>query len=110
MIEKIKKNTGNIDDLVQYVTLHKVNPIALSGVVWPFVLSYLLCLFFIYQSGDENYEVGFIVLAAVACVHILASLCCYWSVHISAFLNCRKVMSAKYYWKSIEGKGAEKRC
>lgn len=91
MIEKLKKNSGNIDDLVQYVTLHTVSPVAFSGVVWPFALSYLSCLYFIYQSGDDNYELGLIVLAVVACIHILTSLCCYWSVHISAFLNCRKV-------------------
>lgn len=91
MIDKLKRNAANIDDLVEYVTLHTVSPVALSGVVWPFALSYLVCLFFIYQSGDENYELGLIVLAAVACIHILTSLCCYWSVHISAFLNCRKV-------------------
>lgn len=91
MIEKLKKNSGNIDDLVKYVTLHTINPIALSGVVWPFAIAYLLSLFFIYQTTDENYEFGLIILAVVACIHILTSLCCYWSVHISAFLNCRKV-------------------
>lgn len=88
MIEKKKRS---IDDLVHYVTLHKVYPTALSGVVWPFVLLYMLCLGFIYQSDEENYELGFISLAVIGCGHILTCLCCYWSVHISAFLNCRKV-------------------
>lgn len=89
MIDKTKQYSGNIDDLVQYVTLHTVKSVAFSGVVWPFVIAYLICLFFIYESGD-NYEIGLIALAVVAVVHILTSLCCYWSVHISAFLNCRK--------------------
>lgn len=91
MSARNKKSPDKIDDLVQYVTLHKVLPIALSGVVWPFVLLYLGCLFFIYQSDADYYEFGLIILAVIACLHILASLCCYWSVHISAFLNCRKV-------------------
>lgn len=81
----------SIDDLVDYVTLHKVNPIAFRGIVWPFVLLYLFCLSFIYQTSDENYELGFIILAIIGCGHILTVLCCYWSVHIAAFLNCRKV-------------------
>lgn len=96
MIDKSKKYSGNIDDLVQYVTLHTVNPVALSGVVWPFAISYLICLFFIYQSGDNNYEVGLIALAVVAVVHIFTSLCCYWSVHVSAFLNCQKVRVVEF--------------
>lgn len=90
MTDKLRKKQS-IDDLVHYVTLHKVYPIAFSGVVWPFVVLYALCLAFIYQSDAENYEIGFISLAGIGCVHILTSLCCYWSVHISAFLNCRKV-------------------
>lgn len=87
----IEKKKHSIDDLVHYVTLHKVYPIALSGVIWPFVLLYLLCLGFVYQSDDDNYELGLITLAAAAAAHILTCLCCYWSVHISAFLNTRKV-------------------
>lgn len=87
----IEKKKHSIDDLVHYVTLHKVYPLALSGVIWPFVLLYLLCLGFIYQSDEDNYELGLITLAAAAVAHILTCLCCYWSVHISAFLNTRKV-------------------
>lgn len=85
------KKKHSIDDLVHYVTLHKINPIALRAIVWPFVVFYLICLGFIYQTDAENYEVGFIALAVVGCLHILTVLCCYWSVHIAAFLNCRKV-------------------
>lgn len=81
----------SIDDLVHYVTLHKVNPMALRAIVWPFVALYMICLAFIYQTDAENYEFGFIALAAIGCIHILTVLCCYWSVHIAAFLNCRKV-------------------
>lgn len=87
------KKKHSIDDLVHYVTLHKINPIALRAIVWPFVVFYLICLGFIYQTDAENYEVGFIALAVVGCLHILTVLCCYWSVHIAAFLNCRKVFS-----------------
>lgn len=85
------KKKHSIDDLVHYVTLHKLNPLALRAIVWPFVVFYFICLGFIYQTDEENYEIGFIALAVVGCVHILTVLCCYWSVHIAAFLNCRKV-------------------
>lgn len=90
MTNRYGKQTS-IDDLVNYVTLHKVNPIPFRGIVWPFVLLYLLCLGYIYQTEVENYELGFIILAIIGCCHILTVLCCYWSVHILAFLNCRKV-------------------
>lgn len=91
MSGKVKKKQQSIDDLVQYVTLHKVYPVAFSGVVWPFVLLYLICLIFLFQSDENSYEASLIVLFGVAFIHVLTSLCCYWSVHISAFLNCRKV-------------------
>lgn len=92
MTNRYGKQTS-IDDLVSYITLHKVNPIAFRGIVWPFVLLYLLCLGYIYQTEVENYELAFIILAIIGCCHILTVLCCYWSVHILAFLNCRKVGS-----------------
>ncbi|XP_031619014.1 manganese-transporting ATPase 13A1 [Contarinia nasturtii] len=85
------KQKHSIDDLVHYVTLHKILPLALRAIVWPFVVFYLICLGFIYQTDPENYEIGLIALAIVGCFHILTVLCCYWSVHIAAFLNCRKV-------------------
>lgn len=94
----IEKKKHSIDDLVHYVTLHKVYPIALSGVVWPFVVLYLLCLGFIYQTDEDSYELGFITLAVIGCGHILTCLCCYWSVHISAFLNCRKVWTQRAHF------------
>lgn len=87
----IDKKKHSIDDLVHYVTLHKVYPLALSGTVWPFVVLYFLCLGFIFQSEEEDYEYGFIALAVIAVKHIVTCLCCYWSVHVSAFLNCRRV-------------------
>lgn len=90
MADSFRKKQS-IDDLVHYVTLHKLFPIALRAIVWPFVILYSICLAYIYQSDEDHYEIGFIALAIVGCVHILTVLCCYWSVHIAAFLNCRKV-------------------
>lgn len=90
MTQNFKKK-HSIDDLVHYVTLHKTLPLALRAIIWPFVVFYLICLGFLVETDAENYEIGFIALAVVGCVHILTVLCCYWSVHIAAFLNCRKV-------------------
>ncbi|XP_067625112.1 endoplasmic reticulum transmembrane helix translocase [Eurosta solidaginis] len=84
-----------LDELVQYVSLHIRNPIILSGIVMPFVILYLTAFYtWIFVYGiDVHYEAGLITVAAIAFVQILSLLCCYWSVHILAFLNCRKVKS-----------------
>lgn len=82
-----------LDDLVQNVTLHIRNPIALSGIVMPFVILYLGAFYawiFIY-GVDVHYEAGLITVAVIAFVQIFALLCCYWSVHVLTFLNCRNV-------------------
>uniref|UniRef100_A0A0A1X7L2 Probable cation-transporting ATPase 13A1 n=1 Tax=Zeugodacus cucurbitae TaxID=28588 RepID=A0A0A1X7L2_ZEUCU len=83
----------SLDDLVQNVTLHIRNPIALSGIVMPFVILYLGVFYawiFIY-GVDVHYEAGLITVAVIAFIQILALLCCYWSVHVLTFLNCRNV-------------------
>ncbi|XP_053960788.1 endoplasmic reticulum transmembrane helix translocase [Anastrepha ludens] len=90
---KYEKKERTLDDLVQYVTLHVRNPIVLSGIVMPFVLLYLAAFYawiFIYGI-DVHYEAGLITVAVIAFAQILSLLCCYWSVHLLAFLNCRKV-------------------
>ncbi|XP_065358266.1 endoplasmic reticulum transmembrane helix translocase [Calliphora vicina] len=86
-----------IDDLVQYVTLYLRNPIALSGVVLPFIPLYLgaFYLWIAVYGVEEYYEAGLVTIAAIAFVHVLTLLCCYWSVHVLAFLNCRKVKVPK---------------
>lgn len=89
-------NSG-IDDLVQYVTLYVRNPIVLSGVVLPFIPLYLgaFYLWIAVYGVEEHYEAGLVAIAAIAFIHILTLLCCYWSVHVLAFLNCRKVKVPK---------------
>ncbi|XP_037957568.1 manganese-transporting ATPase 13A1 [Teleopsis dalmanni] len=82
----------SIDELVQYVTLHVRNPILFSGVVLPFVPLYVSAFYiWIHYGVQEHYEAGIIAVAAIAFVHIITLLCCYWSVHVMAFLNCRRV-------------------
>ncbi|XP_075152001.1 endoplasmic reticulum transmembrane helix translocase [Haematobia irritans] len=85
-------SSGRIDDLVQYVGLYVRNPIMLSGVVLPFVPLYLGTFYLWISYGvQEHYEAGLVAIAVIAFLHILTLLCCYWSVHVLAFLNCRKV-------------------
>lgn len=97
MTEKFKKS-GQIDELVKYVTLHLPNPILLNGTIFPFLVCYAgwFYWFFIKSQTDEEYEASYdallICLAVIACIQILTCLCCFWSVHISTFLNCRKVI------------------
>ncbi|SPP79475.1 manganese-transporting ATPase 13A1 [Drosophila guanche] len=106
---------GNLDDLVQYVTLHVRIPTPLSGVVLPFVPLYLTALYlciYVYGGGDVAVataqelissanqttadstiawnDIGFIAVLAIAFLHVLTLLFCYWSVHVLAFLTCRK--------------------
>ncbi|EDW29119.1 GL18589 [Drosophila persimilis] len=116
--QRLSKNgattAGNLDDLVKYVTLHVRMPTPLSGVVLPFVPLYLTALYLcIYMYGGEDADVpttqelissenrttdstiawndiGFIAVLAIAFLHILTLLFCYWSVHVLAFLTCRK--------------------
>lgn len=86
-----------IDDLIQYVTLYVRNPVILCGVVWPFIPLYVgaFYLWIVVYGIDEYYEGGLVAIAAIAFVHILTLLCCYWSVHVLAFLNCHKVKAPK---------------
>ncbi|EDW03798.1 endoplasmic reticulum transmembrane helix translocase [Drosophila grimshawi] len=109
-----------LDDVVQYVTLYVRKPTPLSGVVLPFVPLYLTAFYlwiYVYKSHDTDEtaalqqqnktddvfdrldqddgaawnEIGFIAVVAIAFLHVLTLLFCYWSVHVLAFLTCRRV-------------------
>ncbi|XP_055595293.1 endoplasmic reticulum transmembrane helix translocase [Uranotaenia lowii] len=94
--EKPRKS-GSLDDLVQYVTLHVPTPVALSGSVLPFMLIYALWLYlWVFVYGVEEYgEAGLLALAGIGFVHVLVCLCCFWSVHVQTFLNCRSAQTAE---------------
>uniref|UniRef100_A0AAG5DGM3 Cation-transporting ATPase n=1 Tax=Anopheles atroparvus TaxID=41427 RepID=A0AAG5DGM3_ANOAO len=84
--------TGSLDDLVQYATIHIPLPVALSGSVMPFMLIYALWLYlwvFVYGI-DEYRDAGLLFLAGIGFTQIFVCLCCFWSVHVQTFLNCRK--------------------
>ncbi|XP_058124933.1 endoplasmic reticulum transmembrane helix translocase [Anopheles ziemanni] len=85
-------SSGSLDDLVQYATIHIPLPVALSGSVMPFMLIYALWLYlwvFVYGI-DEYRDAGLLFLAGIGFTQILVCLCCFWSVHVQTFLNCRK--------------------
>lgn len=110
------KEAARLDDLVQYVSLHVRIPTPLSGVVLPFVPLYLGAFYlWIHVYGGEETtpsnnntlisgenstttdagttawnDVGFIGVVAIAFLHVLTLLFCYWSVHVLAFLTCRR--------------------
>ncbi|EDW85282.1 uncharacterized protein Dwil_GK18444 [Drosophila willistoni] len=115
---KIKEET-KLDDLVEYVTLYKRIPTLLSGVILPFVPLYGIAFYlwiYVYGAGaaaagattaaligekQENQtvaedftwnDVGFIAVVAIAFLHILTLLFCYWNVHVLAFLTCRRCL------------------
>lgn len=112
---KLPSAGGSLDDLVQYVTLHVRKPTPLSGVVLPFVPLYLTAFYlwiYVYKNHDTVSEdtpvesgntvsetiegaawndIGFIAVVAIAFLHVLTLLFCYWSVHVLAFLTCRRV-------------------
>lgn len=99
-VNETNKNIGanyGVDDLVKYVTLYVRNPIVLSGVVLPFIPLYLgaFYLWIAVYGVEEHYEAGLVAIAAIAFAHVLTLLCCYWSVHVLAFLNCRQVKVPK---------------
>ncbi|KAL7741737.1 hypothetical protein ACLKA6_000351 [Drosophila palustris] len=109
-----KLKSSALDDLVQYVTLHVRKPTPLSGVVLPFVPLYLTAFYlwiYVYKGHDNESldstaaaavpagntegaawnDIGFIAVVAIAFLHVLTLLFCYWSVHVLAFLTCRRV-------------------
>lgn len=79
MTDKLKKS-GQIDELVKYVTLHLPNPIILNGTIFPFLLFYSgwFYWFFVKPQTDEEYEASYdallIALAVIACIQILTCL------------------------------------
>ncbi|KFB39417.1 AGAP008085-PA-like protein [Anopheles sinensis] len=90
--KKKLSGSGSLDDLVQYATIHIPLPVALSGSVMPFMLIYALWLYlwvFVYGI-DEYRDAGLLFLAGIGFTQILVCLCCFWSVHVQTFLNCRK--------------------
>lgn len=93
MAKKIVKPIHTLDNLIQYVTLHEKLPTAISGIVLPFVALYLIAFYLWYNvyGVEEFYEAGIVCIVALAILHVFTCLCCYWSVHVLTFLNCRKV-------------------
>lgn len=82
-----------LDELIQYVTLHKPNPQFLHGQILPFVV--VLSAWFylwVFVYGTDNYwEAGLVSLAVICCLQVLLCLCCFWWVHVQTFLNMRTV-------------------
>ncbi|KAL9707030.1 hypothetical protein quinque_010548 [Culex quinquefasciatus] len=88
--------TGDrVDDLVQYVTLHTPSHVLLSGSVLPFMGLYAVWAYlWVAVYGIEEYwEAGLLTLAGIGFVQVFVCLCCFWSVHVQTFLNCRKAKS-----------------
>lgn len=88
-----KKRQPQLDELIQYITLHKPNPLVLQGQLLPFALvvaAWFYLWVFVY-GVDEYWEAGLVSLAVIGCLQILLCLCCFWSVHVQTFLNMRKV-------------------
>ncbi|XP_048520612.1 endoplasmic reticulum transmembrane helix translocase [Dendroctonus ponderosae] len=84
--------TPKLDDLVQSVSLYTRIPTIFHLYLLPFLLLYSVWMYlWIGLWGfSEHYEGGFVGIAAIACVQILANLACYWSVHIKCFFSCKK--------------------
>ncbi|XP_049286966.1 endoplasmic reticulum transmembrane helix translocase [Anopheles funestus] len=84
--------SGSLDELVHYATIHIPLPVVLSGAVMPFMVVYALWLYlwvFVYGI-DEYQDAGLLFLAGIAFTQIFVCLCCFWSVHVQTFLNCRR--------------------
>lgn len=93
MSKKSPTKATSLDDLIQSVSLHIINPAYLSGVVFPFLAIYIVFFYlWIYVYGvDDYYEAGLVTFGVLVFSHILTFLCCFWSVHVLIFLNSRKV-------------------
>ncbi|XP_058818679.1 endoplasmic reticulum transmembrane helix translocase [Topomyia yanbarensis] len=91
------KRKGSLDELVQYVTLHIPNPVLLNGSTLPFMMVLALWGYlWVFVYGVEEYwEAGLLTLAGIGFLQVFVCLCCFWSVHVHTFLNCRKASSAE---------------
>ncbi|XP_055543818.1 endoplasmic reticulum transmembrane helix translocase [Wyeomyia smithii] len=86
------RKSGSLDELVQYVTLHIPNHVLLNGSLLPFLILVTIWFYlwvFVYKV-DEYWEAGLLTLAGIGFVQVFVCLCCFWSVHVQTFLNCRK--------------------
>lgn len=84
---------GGTDELVQAVSLHNPRQLLFNGYVLPFVLAELAWIYgwlFVYGLHDY-YEPGLVGIAVIGVLQIFVCLCCQWSVHVHAFLNCSSV-------------------
>ncbi|GJQ67243.1 hypothetical protein Trydic_g8148 [Trypoxylus dichotomus] len=80
-----------LDELVQSVNLYTFNNPLFHGYILPFIILYASWLYGwcgVY-GFFEFYEGGWVGLGIIACLQILCSLCCYWSVHINCLLSCK---------------------
>lgn len=87
-----REKDPKLDELIQYVTLHKLNHLVFQATLSPFLFAVagLFYLWVFVYGFEEFYEAGLVSLAALGCLEVLLCLCCYWSVHINTFLNCRR--------------------
>ncbi|XP_055636945.1 endoplasmic reticulum transmembrane helix translocase [Toxorhynchites rutilus septentrionalis] len=95
---KASRRNGSLDELVQYVTLHNPIPVLLSGSVLPMIVLIVLWVYlWIFVYGFEEYfEAAMLVIVGIAFVQIFVCLCCFWSVHVQTFLNCRKAKDPEH--------------
>ncbi|EDS33872.1 cation-transporting ATPase 13a1 [Culex quinquefasciatus] len=103
--------TGDrVDDLVQYVTLHTPSHVLLSGSVLPFMGLYAVWAYlWVAVYGIEEYwEAGLLTLAGIGFVQVFVCLCCFWSVHVQTFLNCRKYFESKGHQEDTDVQLAER--
>lgn len=85
--------TTKLDDLIQSVHLYTFSSPLFHGYILPFIILYASWLYGwcgVY-GFFEFYEGGWVGLGVIACLQILCSLCCYWSVHINCLLSCKAV-------------------
>lgn len=89
------KNTNQLDDLVQYVTLHVPIPIIFGGGFFPFLVLvgiWFYVVVFIYEFNlEDHFEAVFLSILAISSCFLLLNLCCFWNVHMKALLYLRKV-------------------
>lgn len=101
-----------IDELVQSVSLHVPLHWMLSGSVLPFAVLFAVWFYlwtFVYgiDFAGDHHEAFMVALALIAVGQILVALCCFWSVHIQTFLNCRR-LPAKLPQAFAAAAGAER--
>lgn len=82
-----------LSEEIQETSLYNQRHVLLHGNVLPFLILYSgwLYVWAFYLGLSEYVEAGFIGMAVIGVIQVLASLFCHWFVQVNCVMTCSKV-------------------